>query len=70
MTGPKISFTEVIEWHELGKRQPVDDDETLLVQYADGAVWPAYLDAGEWCGLDAMPCKTPVRWAHWPRGRA
>lgn len=69
MTGAKHTFAELLTWHELEHERP-DDSENVIAQYADGEVWPAYLDGEQWCGLDAMPCVTPVRWAHWPRGRA
>ena len=70
MTGEKQTFSELLEWRELADERP-DDDASVLAQWKDGEVHGAYLDGDTWCGLDAMPVKTPpVRWAEWPRGRA
>lgn len=60
---------ETIIWRPITDRG-FDDDETLLVQHADGEVNGAYLDGDQWRNLDATPCPAPVRWAKWPRGRA
>lgn len=69
MTGSKRTFTEIIEWHELEGRPPVDDDEILLIQFEDGEVFPAFLDGEQWRHIDASEAEAPQRWAHWPKGR-
>lgn len=48
-----------------------DDDILVLLEFADGEVWPGYRDADTWRDTDAMPIEAGrvTGWKHMPPGR-
>lgn len=55
-----------IDWIATIDRLP-DDDEAVLISFANGDVWVAFHDDDKWRDLDAMPLDgLPTHWSHFP----
>lgn len=57
-----------IAWHPTSEQLP-DDGIAVLIATPDGETWMGFIDAGQWCCIDAMPMiDRPTHWAHMPKG--
>lgn len=62
-----MKLEEMVTWHGVVEMRP-DEEETVLINVADGTVGEGFLEGGEWYWANGFTAEDVVYWAEMPLG--